>query len=122
MMYRDKLSVWTTNQENSWFAVDLGESRKVAPIAYTIRYSSSGNNCCIRNWELQATNNPLLLEDPNIDPTGWTVLDKHTDDATIDGEFAEHVFTLNGTFPKFRAFRILQTGKNKIGKLFGDSL
>lgn len=61
----DRISLWTSNSPNSWLGVDLGENTAVTPTHYIIRYSSSGEACCIRNWELQGTNDIAALENPN---------------------------------------------------------
>jgi hypothetical protein len=47
---------WTRNEPFSWFAVDFGEERRIQPTHYSLRYGSSGDYCCPRNWLLQATN------------------------------------------------------------------
>eukprot|EP01118_Nematostelium_gracile_P016121 TRINITY_DN6606_c0_g1_i1.p1 TRINITY_DN6606_c0_g1~~TRINITY_DN6606_c0_g1_i1.p1 ORF type:complete len:426 (-),score=90.71 TRINITY_DN6606_c0_g1_i1:15-1292(-) len=57
----------------------------------------------------RATNNQDPMEDPY-----WETISEHKNDPSLDSEFASHTFTVKlppGT--SYRAFRIIQTGKNK---------
>jgi len=112
---RKAVTVWTTNYPFSWFLVDFGDRRKVKPSHYILRYSSSGDACCFRSWQLQATNNleATLTGDSN-DPR-WTVLSTHVNDQSISSEFEEKTFPLiNVPNKTYRYFRVIQTGPNKL--------
>ncbi len=120
---KEKVFCWTKNEANSWFAIDFGAKKSVIPTHYTLRYGSSGNNVCPRNWLLQATNRNVIgdkapLHDPENDPD-WVTLKRHSDDSTIDTDFGEHTWQLDN-IPSdkqgpYRVFRVIQNGFSKMG-------
>jgi len=109
--------IWTKNERYSWFAVDLGKGRTAEPTHYMLRYGSGGNYCCPRSWLLQGTNTIEVLrelDDPTEDPK-WDTLSVHTEDSALDSDWAVHTWSLklSDSQAEYRAFRIIQTGKNK---------
>ncbi len=58
---REDVLVWTSNEEYSWVLVDF-KDKSVVPSHYTMRYGSSGNFCCPRNWLLQGSNKPEAIK------------------------------------------------------------
>jgi len=109
---RSHINCWTQNKPFSWFCVDLGANRKAFPSHYTLRYASSGTACCPRNWALQASNTGSSGSyDPLHDPN-WTTLKVHTNDKSLNSDFAAKTFPLETSGQAFRYYRVLQTGKN----------
>jgi len=113
---KDTNHVWTKSVPNSWFALDLGEGRKMFPTHYTMKYASSGSLCCPRNWRLEGTNdlNALLsAKNGNEESQKWTPLSVHANDKTLDVDYQEHTWSIQNAPQSFRIFRIVQTGPNK---------
>ena len=96
------------------FGVDIGEGRAVVPSNYTLRYASSGNFCCPRNWLLQGTNDPNSFKvsdysspslrdmkpgksskDPRTEKDGkWITLIVHEGDNSLDSDYATHTWKI----------------------------
>jgi len=87
---RENVLLWTSNSPNSWFMVDFGTRIGIKPNYYTVKYSSGGDACCPRNWELQAT---VELNEMGADFTEWTPLSVHKGDTTISSAYAKVSFS-----------------------------
>jgi len=114
----DKVTLWTRCEPYSWFCVDFGDEILLEPSTYTLRYTSSGNSCCPRNWILQGSNEPptAYMRDPTHDPNWikWTNLCIHINDTNLNSDFATCSWIVKPPKDnnKFRYFRVIQTGKN----------
>jgi len=91
--------------------VDLGSNVKVLPTYYCLKYGSSANYCVPRNWKFQASNDTRVVDQPEDDSL-WITLRTHTNDLTLNADFAWFVFPIEKCSKAFRYFRILQTGPN----------
>ena len=47
-----------------------------------------------------------------MDGHGWTLLRRHTNDESLNEQFARHAWPVVGQTKAYRMFRILQTGHN----------
>ena len=116
---RSKMYCYTTDEENSWFSLDLGEDLRASPSHYTLRHGQGWKRNALRNWVLQGSNNEKT----------WTNLSIHQNDRTIGSSFATGFWEVserkkdeekgddgggNGGegVGSFRYFRVLQTGRN----------
>jgi hypothetical protein len=61
---RENTYCWTTQRKKSWYRIDLGKYVKIVPTHYTLKYGSSANYCCPRNWKFQASNDSAVESDP----------------------------------------------------------
>ncbi len=94
------------------FCIDFGDSVLVSPTHYMLRYASSANYCCPRNWLLQASNNPDFTKFANDpDDPQWTTISRHTNDTSLNSDFGSHIWSISCN-QAFRYFRVIQNGKN----------
>jgi len=107
---KEEVYLWTENKPNSWFMVDLGESRRAVLNKYVLRYASAGNLCCPRNWLFQASNKITQLLD-NPFSSDWTTLYCHKNDKSIYTGFGLASWKIYSK-QEFRYFRVIQTGPN----------
>eukprot|EP01047_Picozoa_sp_COSAG01_P022080 COSAG01_NODE_1301_length_10829_cov_20.185182_4_plen_526_part_00 len=96
-------SSFTQNVPNSWMAVDLGAGRRLTVNHYALRHGLDSGNHCLRNWELQGSE----------DGASWTVLRRHDNDTTMEekGRFVAH-WAVEGATTAYRHFRVQQHGAN----------
>jgi len=131
--------LWTKDIPSSWFTLDLGQSRSVAPTAYTLRHGMNFKADSLRTWELQGSTGD-----------NWVCLRRHTNDTALNGRYSVNtwIITLNSNplqhsnsnpnpnsnitnsnnntqqqqqqqqQTAFRYFRILQTGRNSNNRNF----
>ncbi|KAH3761856.1 E3 ubiquitin-protein ligase HECTD1 [Pelomyxa schiedti] len=92
---------WTADVPASWVQVALQHGFVVVPTYYSLRHGSNSKHDCLRNWVLQGSN----------DGNSWTTLRRHTNDMSINSNYATHSWPVQGTEP-FQFFRVLQTGRN----------
>ncbi len=93
--------------------VDFGDNCGVKPNYYTIKYSSGGDACCPRNWELQAA---LDLNEMGADFTEWKTLSVHKDDTSITSAYQVASFPIKNCAEFYRYYRLIQTGPNAFKK------
>ncbi len=99
----------TSDQPNSWMAVDLGACRILSPDHYCLRHGYGRlPYYALRHWELQGS----------VDGAAWETLQRHDNDTAIDlpmqeADWAIAAAVVGGRF--FRHFRVLQTGPNSNG-------
>lgn len=116
LLGKTAVNLRTANIELSYFGVDLtngadGVDRGLVLSGYCLRNRASSSHSLI-TWVLQATNN-----DPQ-DESAWVTLDNQTNCPVLKGKPG-----VTGFFPVdssggpvgYRAFRVLQTGKNSSG-------
>jgi hypothetical protein len=96
----------TMNRPNSWMAVDLGAGRQLTVNHYALRHGFKSNNCVLRNWEIQGSE----------DGVAWTALRRHENDQTMEekGYFVAH-WAVEGVTKPYRHFRVHQHGLNACG-------
>jgi hypothetical protein len=90
----------TTDVANSWVCYDFG-SRRIRPTHYAVRSRLQNDDAHLRNWKFEGS----------IDGKSWTVLDSHTNDATLHGAGAIAAFEISQSI-EVRMVRLWQTGKN----------
>ena len=102
------VELWTKSVPSSWFCVDLGKTRRLALTHYTLRHGGNYKGDMLRNWDLQGSN----------DKQGWVTLSRHTADHSLNDVYAVCSWPVPNRFdtdknpPKYRFFRIIQTGHN----------
>jgi len=95
--------LWTKDVPSSWFMIDVGKNRLMAPSHYTLRHGGNYRADSLRTWDLQGS----------INSETWTVLKHHNHDTSLVDKFATHTWSIELDPPQaFRYFRILQTGRN----------
>jgi len=90
----------TSNQPNSWMAVDLGERHSLVLTHYCLRSTRSPHKP--RTWTLQGSN----------DGNEWTVLKSHTNDSSLAEQSNSEAAWPVEAAGAYRHFRIRQTGWN----------
>ncbi|GAM17293.1 hypothetical protein SAMD00019534_004680 [Acytostelium subglobosum LB1] len=98
---------WTKDVPASWVTIDLGPNRSVIPMYYTIRHGFFKSDS-LRTWDFQGS----------VHGEHWTVLKRHTNDASLNLKYATHTWQIPGVTTAYRYFRILQTGKNSNNRNF----
>jgi hypothetical protein len=93
---------WTMDVPASWIMINLGSSRSLVPNYYTLRHGGNSKADCLRNWTLQGSN----------DAKNWTVLIRHSNDTSLNGNFATCSWPIPNCTQAYRYFRVLQTGRN----------
>jgi hypothetical protein len=114
---------YDSNSANgNYIAFALPPAEKIAITKYTIKHPTAINTAFLRSWVLEGTN-ALNPENVSIDTTvinaaTWTVIDTHSNDATIsnNGAGGYSTFTVTGASP-YRFFRIRLTGSDSEGGL-----
>ena len=133
---RNVVNLYTENEENSFFGVDLGPNRYLLPTLYSIRNRDSSLNVLL-NWDLQGSN----------DKINFTILDKRRFNSEFDNRDKYKKYRnllkepkttstwgiskkIREKYPNgFRYFLLKQIGKNSSGsyhlaisgfELYGD--
>jgi hypothetical protein len=91
---------YTPNVPNSWVCYDFGK-RRIKPTHYAIRTYLNHDNNHLRSWKFEGS----------MDGQSWTVLDSHTNDATLQGAGSIAVFCISQEM-EVGMVRLWQTGKN----------
>jgi len=102
LVSREPSELWTKDVPASWFSIDLGKTRVAIPTTYTLRHGGNYKADSLRTWDLQGS----------ADGQNWTVLKRHTNDKSLNSNFASNSWTIPGVTKAYRYFRILQTGRN----------
>jgi len=92
-----------------WMCVDL-QSIRVSPTHYSVRHYNSFETECLRNWELQGSNDSRNGLDGN-----WDIIMRHTNDTGLDGKGSTFTWQIPPEAIQSRSwskFRIFQTGPN----------
>eukprot|EP01047_Picozoa_sp_COSAG01_P002570 COSAG01_NODE_68_length_28978_cov_182.027777_31_plen_523_part_00 len=99
----------TANNPNSWVAVDLGAGRRLTVNHYALRHGVRYHTNCLRNWELQGSEDGLV----------WTTLRRHDDDRTIvERSWYVAFWEVEGVTTPYRHFRVHQHGRDSSGDEF----
>lgn len=96
-------------KQNSWFCIDFGKGRSVAPSAYTLRHGREDGTDALRNWEFQGSHDGKV----------WTTIKTHEQDPGLTGAWSTCTWLLdaNPAVPKgYQMMRIRKTGLNSSGK------
>ena len=96
---------YSKDEQGSWYCVDIGPGRLLAPSHYSLRNVSRSYAHAPRSWRLEASK----------DTKKWTLLSEHVNDMSVDTksnacarfELNRHVRT-----DAYRYFCITQTGPN----------
>eukprot|EP01090_Pellita_catalonica_P005736 TRINITY_DN15975_c0_g1_i1.p1 TRINITY_DN15975_c0_g1~~TRINITY_DN15975_c0_g1_i1.p1 ORF type:complete len:565 (-),score=81.34 TRINITY_DN15975_c0_g1_i1:25-1719(-) len=99
---RKASELWTGDVPASWFAIDIGVSRSLIPMHYTLRHGGNYKADSLRTWDFQGSQ----------DGEDWTLLLRHIQDENLSGPFATHSWSVPDITTSYRYFRILQTGHN----------
>jgi len=103
---KDALEFWTKDIPSSWVSVDLRNA--LIPKNYTLRHGANSRMDALRNWVLQGS----------IDDQSWTDISRHTNDTSLNAEFAIKTWEIKDQITPYRYFRILQIGHNSGGNNF----
>eukprot|EP01113_Clastostelium_recurvatum_P049604 TRINITY_DN9217_c0_g1_i3.p1 TRINITY_DN9217_c0_g1~~TRINITY_DN9217_c0_g1_i3.p1 ORF type:complete len:565 (-),score=134.25 TRINITY_DN9217_c0_g1_i3:31-1695(-) len=98
---RTPTECWTADVPASWISINLG-SRTLLPNHYTLRHGGNSKADALRNWTLQGS----------TDAVNWTVLVRHANDTSLNGNFAACSWPIPHCPQPYRHFRVLQTGRN----------
>jgi len=90
----------TASNENGFVCIDF-KGMRVRASHYTLRHYSSWDTECLRNWQLEGSD----------DGARWELLRRHKYDTSLNGKGATHTWDLPSTQP-FRMFRLMLTGPN----------
>jgi hypothetical protein len=96
-------------KQHSWFCIDFGKGRSVAPSAYTLRHGREDGTDALRNWEFQGS------QDGKV----WTTIKNHEQDPGLTGAWSTCTWLLdaNPALAKgYQMFRVRKTGLNSSGK------
>ena len=101
---------YTSNNAQSWLAVDLGEGRSLVVNHYCLRSDQHNNGSHkLRNWELQGS----------LDGQTWQTLRAHQRDMSLSSRsMSTAAWPVDAGAQAFRHFRILQTGVNSTNMHF----
>uniref|UniRef100_UPI00358F986A E3 ubiquitin-protein ligase HECTD1-like n=1 Tax=Myxine glutinosa TaxID=7769 RepID=UPI00358F986A len=115
ILSRDRfaLNCHTNDDENAWFAIDLGLF--VRPEAYTLRHARGYRYSALRNWLFQVSK----------DGQNWLTLFTHTDDYSLDEPGSTATWPLEppkSELQGWRHIRVKQMGKNASGQMHHLSL
>jgi len=85
LLQKTPADLWTKDVPASWFALDFGRNRAVAPTHYTLRHGGNYRADSLRTWDLQGSK----------DGKTWTLLRRHTHDMSLTDKFATHTWTID---------------------------
>ncbi|CAD7937101.1 unnamed protein product [Amoebophrya sp. A120] len=116
---REAINLRTQNTENSFFGVDLLTDRLFVCAGYCLRSRNTTSHALV-SWQFQGSKDP---QDPNAK---WIVLDEQRQSKLLVGKsgataYFDCTLPINGTDQEglpnaaFRAFRVVQVGKNSSG-------
>jgi len=100
---------YSKDEHGSWYCVDIGPGRSLAPSHYALRNVSRSYFHAPRNWRLEASK----------DTKNWILLSEHLNDMSIDTKtnaFATFELSPDVQKDSYRYFCITQTGPNAFGK------
>ena len=100
---------YSKDEHGSWYCVDIGPGRLLAPSHYALRNVSRSYAHAPRSWRLEASK----------DTKKWVLLSEHVNDMSVDTKSGACArFDLNQHVRKdaYRYFCITQTGPNAFGK------
>mmetsp|Transcript_1210 Transcript_1210/g.4347 ORF Transcript_1210/g.4347 Transcript_1210/m.4347 type:complete len:447 (+) Transcript_1210:70-1410(+) len=101
LVSRQPGELWTQDVPAQWFCIDLGHNSTLRPTHYTLRHGANYKSDSLRCWDFQGSANGR----------DWTVIRRHTKDASLAGPFATHTWEVESE-KSYRYFRVLQTGHN----------
>ena len=98
---------YTSNNAQSWLAVDLGEGRSLVVDHYCLRSDQHIGQHKLRNWELQGS----------LDGQTWQTLRAHQRDTSLSSRsMSTAAWPVDAGAQAFRHFRIQQMNVNSSGK------
>jgi hypothetical protein len=97
----------TTSLYDQNSALDLGAARRLIVNHYALRHGWDEGLCCLRDWELQGSNNGAE----------WTTLRRHDNDETMEQKafFVAH-WAVEGVTTAYHHFRVRSHGPDSGGQ------